>query len=430
MRLVAKIKRVTKSKKIGFLLLSAEIRKSAADTVKLSQKLKGKKISIEREFPKDSPEPKAGELIILDEQESRDALTGLIKPVKIASPAHDEVLALYDDTNSDGYPELVMKNSFIELQASPVRGGLITHFAETGREGLISNQIIFAIKTKIVGGIFIKSHDKSDFSPKDTKFNSKIPCEGKLIRSKSEFKALLKGKVGGLNTQLSYELMPGSPILKLAITIDNSGKKSKSKSVRFEMLFNCRQVGLKNSGIKIFEPSGKIKHFAQKTLYRVWEIMEEWIDYFGDIRTDKDSFVVLKRTDTGEGLLVSFNHKDITRVWMDKYGIMPHIRLIFNKFRIGKNKQAAREVFLASLTDFTVDNGYLIGYTKVSNSTAVIAAGDRISRLNLISNGEKNEVKLEQIGQKLFAQTFDKTPQAIEFPRTGMRLEIEGGNYE
>ncbi len=430
MRLVAKIKRVTKSKRNGFLRLSAEIRKSAADTVKLAHKLRGKKISIEREFPKDSPEPKAGELVILGEQETRDALARLIKPAKIASPAPDEVLALYDDTNSDGYPELVMKNSFIELQASPVRGGLITHFAETGREGLISNQIILAIKTKVSGGIFIKSHGRGDFSPKDTKFKDKTPGEGKLIRSKTEFKAILKGKVGGLNTQLSYELFPESPVLKLAITIDNSGKKSKSKSVRFDMLFNCRQVGLKNSGIELFEPSGKTKHFAQKTLYRVWEIMDEWIDYQGDVRTDRDGFVVLKRTDTGEGLLVSFNHKDITRVWMDEYGIMPQIRLIFNKYRIGKNKKADREVFLTPLTDFTVDDGYLIGYTKGSNGIGVIAAGDRISRLNLIYDGEKTGVKLEQIARKLFAKTFDKTPRAIEFPRTGMRLEIEGGNDE
>lgn len=424
MRLVAKIEKIIKTKGKHTYQMQARIKTVLVDMVHISGKIKGKLISVVREFPSDSPEPETGELLVLDEMETNAALKKLIAPAKIPVVKSGEVLLFLDDTNSDSYPELHMTNNIIELSCSPVRGGLITHFAERNREGLLSNDIICGIKGKAVGGVVFSSHQSGKYNLDGTKFRVKGIKSGDAIRYKTQCSSILVAKVGGMNAQIDMELSPKSPLLGLSCTIDNSHKKAKAKKVAQVLKMCLRSIGHKSSAISIIEPSGYAKHFSRRNIYPPWAIGEQWVDYYGDIDTGKSGFFVLRRSDTGENLLISFEPKSVSRSWSNKFLPLPHAMLIYNTERIPKNRKSKCSAFISPMTDFIIKDGFLLGYLRSKSRCFAIAAGITIPKTFMTHGNKKSPVPFERKTSTLFTCNLDNIPDVLQTDDMDIRLPI------
>jgi len=315
-----------------------------------------------------------------------------------------------------------MKNDFVELSCSPVRGGIIELFAEIGRDGILTDDIRFGVLGKSVGGIVFAGQSSRDFAPDKEKFKVKGIKEGEILYFTDSCIAVLKSKVGGLNTQISMELSPKSPILKFSCNLDNSGKKAKCKTITPALKMNYRSIGHKSSVMSLTAPSGKTVHFSKKAIFRLWEFTEEWVDYYGAIKAGKSAFFIVKRSDTGECLLVSFDPKNVSYPWMNRFSPLPHTRLIYRTMRIAKNKRANFGAFLVPMTDFAAADGYLIGYTRSKNGYYILAAGSRKRKIIASKNGKKINIKLEKISNALFGANIDFMPDFMIVPDTKMRL--------
>ena len=317
-----------------------------------------------------------------------------------------------------------MSNDIVELSCSPVRGGLITHFAEQNREGLLSDDIIFGIKGKVVGGIVFSSHQSGKYNPDSTKFKVRGIKQGDIIRHKTECSSILAAKVGGMKVQIAMKLSPKSPLLELSCTIDNSCKKAKTQKVAQVLKMCLRSIGHKSSAISIIDSSGHVKHFSRRNIYPPWAISEQWVDYYGDIDTGKSGFFVIRRSDTGENLLVSFEPKSVSRSWSNKFLPLPHAMLIYNTERIPKNRKLKCCAFISPMTDFIVKDGFLLGYLRSKSHCFVIASGISIPRLYAMYDNKKIPITFERKTSTLFTCVLENIPDVLQVDDMDIQLPI------
>lgn len=417
MRLSAIVNKVKKIEK-GFFALDIIIKNIAGDVVEISKKLKNKNIRIERLFPKCAPEPKRGDIITLDEKETRTALEKIIRKIEKPIAREGEIACFLADINCDGYPELFLSNDTIELVFSPARGGLITRLSHKTAEGLLGEEILCGVEKNIVCGISLTSKDSGDFSPEKLKYRILRLKENKAISRGKKLTITMRAKSGDIGVDERIIIDPQSPIVVLSFILKNIVKKQKSKKINPALKFNLLPLGENNHKISVYEPSGKETVFARLPEFPPWLWSEDWISYQGDLKSAKNGFIAFRRRDTGEGLVVSFDPKTVIRPWANSIAIMPHVRLFAKEFIVSKSRSANLEFHLAPLDNFVIGEGCLLGKLKSENGYYIIVAGHKDPKLII----DKTDVKMKKQGYGLFYEKLEYLPSGINLSGTSLAL--------
>ncbi|RKZ25809.1 hypothetical protein DRQ29_05780 [bacterium] len=422
MRFAAKIENVKKLKFQNAYSLWVKITDVLADTVKISSSLKGKIVKITREFPKNAPQPSKGELIVLDEAETKNAIAKIKKPKKIPKISHNKSVKYLADLNGDGYDEMFLGNSFAKMVISPIRAGRIVYLSTNDGESFFDNTYLKCIwHTFACGASFTKGKSKN-FDIESAKFEPEKMESNKIFSDDEKCSVSIKSKISNVHTTIKTELSANSPVFKISLNLDNSAKKTKAITIEPYFKLNIKPFGYKSSDLYFQEPSGEIFHCSQKSVYAFWDFNDEWINYIGDIKTDKYGFFAIGRESTGDGLCISFDTKTIPRVWSNKYAPLPHIKMLLAKKRIPKNSGANFEIFLTPMTKFKIANGFLLGYTKSDSGCFIIAAGRKKPRVSIIVNGIIKKLELQQISNTMFGKFIDNLPDTIELKNGNIKL--------
>ncbi len=425
MQLATEIKRVKKLPKSGNYRLLLSIVDTVADTAKIARRLKKREISIVRHFPAEAPEPRTGELIVLDRAETAAALVGLSSPKKMPTSRKGEIVSAFEDFDRDGHPELHVRNGTVSLDLSPVRGGLITHFAKKGREGLVDNRVVTGINSKIPCGITFAGFKSKGFNPENTKFKVDGYNEGDIKCQKSPIAIQLKGKCDGLDTRIALSLAPDSPILGLEMRIQNKGKKAKAKKIHPALSMHFLPLGHRNCDISLRTPSGKTRPFALYPSIPVWMWTERWFDYTGNINTGKSGFIVARRKDTGEGLVFAFDPNSVARVWHERGAPLPKALIIGGEMSIPKNGGKNFACHLSPLDRFEVGKGYLLGTISDGKNCHVVLCGPESAEIFAIIGGKSKRLELVKVGETIFRAKLRETPERLELPIAGISLKLD-----
>jgi len=419
MQLAAKIINAKKISNNRFEL-NLRIEDTVEDTTKISRSVKNREISIVRDFSSEAPEPSTGQLIVLDVAETAKARAAIMSVTEEPLPKKGEAVSAVGDFNSDGYDELHMANETTAMQLSPKRGGMLTHIAARGCEGLIDGRTMCGVGAKLPCGIYFDSAKSGfDIAKADFHFSRSNPT----ISRGAELQTAVSAKISGLSTKIILGLKADCPAVNFDLRISNNGKKAKSKKIHPIINFRLMPVGQHNSQVVLASPPGEELRYAKRDEIPVWAWHETWYFYVGDIRTDNSGFIIARREDTGEALLISFDPKQIIRLWHDQEGPLPQLVLFSDIKNLRKGADFSLETALCPLENFAVADGYAIGYIRSGNSCHIITAGPKPRKL--VIDGE--EIMLSKIGPTLYQVKLDKTPGRVEFAGNGPVLRPVGG---
>ncbi len=416
MQLAGKITYVEKRGKASFEL-KLKLTESICDTAKLHRSLKNKEVCLVREFSTAAPAPSVGELVVLDETESREILDSLMPAVEVHEPKSGKAISQTADFNLDGYDELFLSNDIMSSMISPKRGGIIQHLGAKGFNGLIEDTVLQGVMAKLACGMGFDS-TKKDFDISNAKFKiAGSYCGAKL---EDEIEVPLRAKLGGMKTTVNIAISSQSPALSYNLHIANKVKKAKPKKVSPTFHIRLKQMDNRNSRLVCIQPDGEKRRFVKRVQIPVWCWHEHWYMYIGDIQAGNSGFIVLKREDTGEALLLSFQPGQVSRIWHNSGSYMPEIIIFARQKTLAKNKSTDFDISLCPINRIRVEDGYLLAYIEDRNGFHAISAGPRAR--NFIIDDE--EITADKIGPTIYHRKLDTKPGALSLTGGFPVLEV------
>ncbi len=424
MRLVGKIKKASPTGKTGEFELDVEIVDVVSDIVKVSPRLKGKSISLRRFFREGIPSPCEGEFIVLDGAETSRSLAQIAELPSRPCADKGEVVYALDDFDGDGYEEIFMANSFVELMASPRRGGCINKLAVVGENGLLADDNIFSVEGKIIGGIYLADRKSEILAPDKISFKPRQMKVGEVIKKTGPHAFEMRAGANGMKMSLSFGLCPNSPVLRVTLDLDNSGKKSRSKLLSLNAVMNFVQSGRNNCDIALLEPSGEENVFSRRLVFWMGELAGRWIHYRGNVKSGGAGFFIVRRRKEEEALLVAYDPAKIARIWMDRFALMPHSRVLWKTKRIAKNGKFSAQLLLVPLTKFAVKNRRMLGFSRGRGCSYIVYAGIGRAKVQLKRGSEVEDVSLDKLGKSLRGASVDEAPDEIVLQGGELSLRV------
>ena len=405
MQIIAKVIDVLQVNDNRFTL-KCRAQNTTADTAKISAKLRGTEFSIERTFDKNSIAPEVGDIIALTNEQTEKIIS------QFAKDFHQTKNSFFlGDIDGDGYDEFYCSNAFSHLLVSPIRGCNVTNFSKINGQNLLTSKVFYGVTVKTATGIYFRSRKEGIFSPLSEKF---LPF--KILRVKTttlkdskKFSFLVKKKafVGNYNIGCNVE----NPFFELSISVDINDEKADAKKQSSTAFINLREDGIGNTGVTVHVPKDEAKKFSKTPFSEVWALME---DFENDETLLDDSakfFFVVTFDGIDGGLICATNPDDVIKVWMNKYAIIPQMRVLFKEHKVTSQKIVENKVALAVFDKFVKNEKVFLAKVQHDGKTAIIVTAmenlrDKVVDVNFGTETKSLPIKLSISGMNHVGYVF------------------------
>ncbi len=388
MQIIAKVIDVFGANDNNFTL-KCRAQNTTADTAKISSKLRGIEFIIERTFDKNSIMPEVGDIIALTNDQTEKILSQFAKEFHITKNSF-----FLGDIDGDGYDEFDCSNAFANLRMSPIRGCNITNFSKINKQNLLMSKVFYGVTVKTATGIYFRSRKEGIFSALSEKFLPFKILHDKttLLKSSKNFLFQVKKKafVGNVNVNCDVE----NPFFEISTSVNIDDEKADSKKQSSSAFINLRESGIGNTGVTIFVPKDDARKFSKTPFSEVWALME---DFETDETLLDDSakfFFIATFDDINEKFICATNPNDVIKVWMNKYAIIPQMRVLFKEHKVNAQKVTENKLALAVCDEFVIDNGNCLAKVQHEGKTAIIIASTQNLRDKTVEIHFENETKV------------------------------------